>query len=128
MGGERPIDDRTAGINERNTLALRGLREAFGSDQNAGIAKLVVKSAHCLHRRLHLGRGLKALFAANTITRIVCLLVIVILAAIRFNAGERDFQRFACGQPEPSLLLCRRLPSFSGCASTGPEPSRSGPE
>src|ERR1700676_1683012 len=61
--GERPVDDSAAGTIERNTLALRGGLEAVGGAQDAGIAKLVIKSAHRLHRLHRLGRGEKALFA-----------------------------------------------------------------
>src|SRR3954454_18178003 len=60
--GERPVDDRTAGTIERDTLALRRWREAVGGEQDAGIAKLVIKSAHRLHRLHRLGRADKALF------------------------------------------------------------------
>src|SRR6266568_4872441 len=58
--GERPVDDRTAGTIERNTLALRGGLEAVGGAHDASIDQLLIISAHRLHR---LGRGEKALFA-----------------------------------------------------------------
>src|ERR1700732_4564091 len=48
--GKPPVDDGTAGTVERNTLALRGGLEAVGHAHDAGIAKLVIKSAHGLHR------------------------------------------------------------------------------
>src|ERR1700682_5034374 len=58
--GERPVDDRTAGTIERNTLALREGLEAVCGKHDAGIAQLIIEFAHRLHR---LGRGEKALFA-----------------------------------------------------------------
>src|SRR5882757_8588770 len=75
--GERPVDDRAAGTIERNTLALRGGLEAVGGEHDAGIAKLVIKSAHRLE---HLGRGrmpfsLSSVAFTSTITRTVCLLL-----------------------------------------------------
>src|ERR1700730_17308248 len=53
--GERPVDDRTAGTIERNTLALRGGFQAVGGAHDAGVARLVIESAHRLHRLHHLG-------------------------------------------------------------------------
>src|ERR1700682_3725970 len=61
--GERPVDDRTAGTIERNTLALRGGLEAVGDEHDAGIDQLLIISAHRLEQLGRLGRGEKALFA-----------------------------------------------------------------
>src|SRR5438876_71982 len=58
--GERPVDDRTARTIERNTLALRGGLETVGDAHDAGIAQLVIISAHRLER---LDSGENALFA-----------------------------------------------------------------
>src|SRR3984893_17061590 len=61
--GERPVDDRTAGTIERNTLALRGGLEPVGEEHDAGLAQLIIESAHRLHHLLLLGRVAKASFA-----------------------------------------------------------------
>lgn len=61
--GKRPVDERATGTIERNTLSVRRRLEAVGSEQDAGIAQLIVESTHRLKHLGCPGRWEKALFA-----------------------------------------------------------------